>query len=119
MKLCVDAICKPLETIFDRALMSGSCPSEWKKANVLPTSNNLWSYIKLLADDKFLFSVVHDINVSDGELNEEKISDLAFQWKMMFNPNASKQAQNVILTQKLNEPLIVSQTNSQKHLELL
>ena len=90
-------------------------------------SDNLSSNVKLFADDTSLFSVIHDINVSAGELNEDlkKISEWAFQWKMVFNPDASKQAQEVIFSRKIKKnihpPLvfnnaIVSQTNSQKHL---
>ena len=90
-------------------------------------SDNLSSNVKLFADDTSLFSVIHDINVSAGELNEDlkKISEWAFQWKMIFNPDASKQAQEVIFSRKIKKtthpPLvfnnaIVSQTNSQKHL---
>ena len=59
------------------------------------------SDVKLFADDTLfsdtLFSVIHDINVSVGELNEdlEKISNWGFQWKKIFNPDVSKQAQEV------------------------
>ena len=90
-------------------------------------SDNLSSNVKLFADDTSLFSVIHDINISAGELNEDlkKISEWAFQWKMIFNPDATKQAQEVIFSRKIKKtthpPLvfnnaIVSQTNSQKHL---
>ena len=74
-----------------------------------------------------MFSVIHDTNISAGELNEDlkKISEWAFQWKMIFNPDATKQAQEVIFSRKVktntHPPLvfnnaIVSQTNPQKHL---
>ena len=60
-------------------------------------SDNLPSHVRFFADDTSLFSVIHDINASSGELNEglKKISELAFQWK---TENASKQAQEVILS---------------------
>ena len=32
-----------------------------------------------------------------------KISDLAFQWKMRFNPDPKKQAQEVIFSRKINK----------------
>ena len=40
-------------------------------------SDNLSSNVKLFADGRSLFSVIHDINVSAGELNEDlkKISE--------------------------------------------
>ena len=37
IKLCGVSICKPLEIIFQNCLRSGKFPSEWKKANVVPT----------------------------------------------------------------------------------
>ena len=37
IKFCSISICKPLEIIFQNCLRSGKFPSEWKKANVVPT----------------------------------------------------------------------------------
>ena len=90
-------------------------------------SDNLSSNVKLFADDTSLFSVTHDVNVSARELNDDlrKISNWAFQWKMSFNPDVNKQAQEVIFSRKIKSnihpPLVfnnnfVSQANSQKHL---
>ena len=44
-------------------------------------SDGLKSECKLIADNTFLFSVVHDINTSVSDLNEdlEKIGNWAFQ----------------------------------------
>ena len=72
-------------------------------------SDNLSSNVKLFADDTSLFSVIHDINISAGELNEDlkKISEWAFQWKMIFNPDATKQAQEVIFSRKIKKTLIL------------
>ena len=36
LKLCGDAICEPLQMIFNQVLISGSFPSDWKKANIVP-----------------------------------------------------------------------------------
>ena len=36
LKLCGDAICEPLQLIFNQALVSGSLPCDWKKANIVP-----------------------------------------------------------------------------------
>ena len=96
--------------------------------NDLP--DGLSSNAKLFADDTSLFSVVHDINTSTIELNSDlkKINDWAFQWKMTFNPDRSKQAQEIIFSRKLKKvthpPLLfnnnsVSQVNSQTHLEVI
>ena len=66
-------------------------------------SDNLISNAKLFADDTSLFSVVHDVNTSAKELNDDlkKVNDWAFQWKMSFNPDPSKQDPEVIFSRKL------------------
>ena len=90
---------------------------------------NLTSNTKPFADDK-LFSVVHDINTSAKELNDDlkKINNWAFQWNMSFNPDPSKQVQEVIFSRKSKRPgyppLVfssnnVSQSFSQKHLGVI
>ena len=60
---------------------------------------------KLFTDDTSLFSVVYEINKSTIELNSDlkKINDWPFQWKMIFNPDRSKQAQAIILSRKLKK----------------
>ena len=64
-------------------------------------SGDLSSKAKFFAYDTSLFSVTHDIITSANELNNDlkKISDWAFQWKMSFNPDPSKQAQNSFLVE--------------------
>ena len=65
-------------------------------------SDNLISNAKPFADDTSLFSVVHDVNTSAKELNDDlkKVNDWAFQWKMSFNPDPSKQHPEVIFSRK-------------------
>ena len=65
-------------------------------------SCGLWSTTKHFADDTSLFSVVHDVTQSRNELNDdaEKISNWAYQWKIFFNPDKTKQAQEVIFSRK-------------------
>ena len=60
------------------------------------------STTKLFADDTSLFSVVNNIDESANQMNMdlEKISLWAYQWKMSFNPDISKQAQEVIFSKK-------------------
>ena len=90
-------------------------------------SDNLKTNPKLFADETSLFSIVHDLNVSANDLNHDlkKINDWAYQWKMNFNPDPSKQAQEIIFSRKTQEnfhpPLYfnnikVEQTALQKHL---
>ena len=51
------------------------------------------SSVKLFADGTSLFSTIYDPNKSAGQLdkNLKKISDWAYKWKMIFNPDVSKQ----------------------------
>ena len=69
------------------------------------SSNNLSSNPKLFADDTSLFWVVHDINQSWINLNDdlEKISNWDSQWKMSFSPDINKRAQEVILSHRLQK----------------
>ena len=62
---------------------------------------------KLFSDDASLFFVVKNINLSAKDLDNDlaKISNWSFQWKMNFNPNSAKQAQEVILKKKKTEKL--------------
>ena len=90
-------------------------------------ADGLSSNAKLFADDTSLFSVIHDVDASANELNNDlyQINKWAFQWKMSFNPDPSKHAQEIILsrkTKKVSHPSllfnnsIASQTPYQKHL---
>ena len=62
--------------------------------------------MKLFANDTSLCSVVQDVNTSAKELNDDlkKVNDWAFQWKMSFNPDPSKHAQEVIFSLKSKRP---------------
>ena len=66
-------------------------------------SDDLSTNAKLFAGDTSLFSVVRDINTSAAHLNNDlrKISNGPFQWKMRFNPDPSKQVQEVNFSRKL------------------
>ena len=90
-------------------------------------SDGLSSNPKMFADDTSLFSVVHNVYDSCNDLNNDlnKISDWAHKWKMSFNPDPTKQAQEVIFSRKkkkISHPDIffnnslVEQSQFQKHL---
>ena len=70
-------------------------------------SNNLSSNCKLFADDTSLFSVVNNIHTSATTLSQDlkAITKWAFQWKIIFNPDLSKQAQEVIFSRKIKKLL--------------
>ena len=59
------------------------------------------STAELFADDTSIFSVVN-VNVSSDQMNKdlEKISMCVCQWKMSFNPDISKQAQEITFSKK-------------------
>ena len=65
-------------------------------------SDNLESYCKIFADDTSLFYKVFDKHVSRATLNKdlELINNWAFQWKMQFNPDRNKQAQELYFSKK-------------------
>ena len=69
----------------------------------------LTTNVKLFADDTFLFSVVNNASVSASRLNNDlvKIRDWSFSWKMLFNPDPTKQAKEVIFSKKNVLVLIV------------
>ena len=88
---------------------------------------SLFSNVNLFADDTMIFSVVNDPVVSATELNHDLnlINKWAYQWKMAFNPDPSKQAVEILFSQKKNEvyhpPLffngaVVTRVVSHKHL---
>ena len=56
----------------------------------------------IFADDTSLFSTVNDPNSSAGELNNDlqQISQWAFQWKMSFNPDPTKPAEEIVFSRK-------------------
>ena len=60
-------------------------------------SENLVSDPKVFADDTSPFSVIFDNDLSAKNLNEDlnRINSRAFQWKISFNSDLSKQAQEV------------------------
>ena len=76
--------------------------------NDLP--NELKSNAKLFADDTSLFTIVKDKSESANILNNDfsKISKWAYNWKMLFNPDPSKPAQEVVFSRK-------KRTNSSRH----
>ena len=66
-------------------------------------TNNLSN--DLSVDDTPLFSVVNNIHTSATSQDLDAVTNWAFQWKMIFNPDLSKQAQEVIFSRKVNKLL--------------
>ena len=58
--------------------------------------------MRLLADDSSLFTVVNGIDDTHGKIEKDlsSINTWAYQWKMIFNPDITKQAEEVIFSVK-------------------
>ena len=94
-------------------------------------SINLPSITELFADDTSIFSVVHDVvhDLSAKQSNDDlnKTFEWAFQGEMAFNPDFSKQVQEIVFshkTHKVSHPKLnfnnspIVQGICQKHLGL-
>ena len=80
-------------------------------------SEELSTNAKLFADGTSLFSVTDDNQASVNVLNKdlEMIHSWVFQWKLNFNPDPTKQAQEVNFSRKTKKlphpPLVFNNTN--------
>ena len=83
----------------------------------------------MFADDTSLFSIVSDPLETANIPNEnpDKVRRCAEQWKMAFNPDPTKQAQEVVFSKKPRESFhpnlyfnkfVVEKVQTQKHLGL-
>ena len=88
------------------------------------------SSIIFFADDTSLFSIVRDPLISAEELNHDLklINKWAFQWKMSFNPDPTKPAEEIIFSHRRDPPvhpplffndIEVKQVNGHNHLGLI
>ena len=88
------------------------------------------SSINFFADDTSLFSIVRDPLISAEELNHDLslINQWAKQWKMSFNPDPTKLAEEVLFSYKRQSPQHppiyfnnneVKRVNDHKHLGLI
>ena len=64
--------------------------------------NELKSNTKLIADDTSIFTIVKDKNENANILNNDLllISKWAYNWKMLFNPDPNKAAQEALFSRK-------------------
>ena len=92
--------------------------------------SNIKSNIKFFADNTMLYSIVRDPATSANNLNHDLdiIQHWAYQWKMEFNPDPTKQATEVWFSCKKSSPnhpqlifngIAVAKWNDQKHLGLI
>ena len=91
---------------------------------------NLEYNLNIFADNTSLFSLVREPNESSVKLGRDlgRVANWAYQWKMSFNPDPSKQAVEVHFSRKINPvdtPLVyfnnlaVGSCETHKHLSLL
>ena len=91
---------------------------------------NIKCKVKFFADDTSLFSIVYDPHLTACDLNNDlrTISNWAHQWKMSFNPDPSKPAEEIIFSCKkiktVHPPLFfqnteVKRVGHHKHLGLI
>ena len=68
-------------------------------------TEGLTANVKLFVDGTSLFCVVRDVQTSANDLSNDLkiINNWAFQWKMNFNPDPTKQAHEVIFSRKAKE----------------
>ena len=112
-----------LENRHQRVVLNG-IESDWKKLEagvpqgsvlgpllflvyINDLTDNITSQMRLFADDSSLFTCVKGVE----ETHEKLVKDLhtvtlwAHQWKMVFNPDITKQAIEVIFSVKKNKPV--------------
>ena len=74
--------------------------------------DDLKSNVKIFADDTSLFKVLNDYIISFSVLNSDLqiMADWAYKWKMSFNPDPSKQAEEILFSKKRvtnNLPILI------------
>ena len=135
-----------LKNRFQRVVLNGQCSTGKEVLAGVPQGSilgpllflifindlpdRLESNVKIFADDTSLFTVMVDSLRSSELLNSDLnfIADWAVQWKMSFNPDPSKQAVEVLFSQKtsiIQHPVltfnndVVCSKDSQKHLGMV
>ena len=72
-------------------------------------SDDLTTNVKVFADGTSLFSIVHKMNTSTTNLNDDlnKIQNWAIQWKMNFNPDPCKQLRSLYFRKSFKREIMV------------
>ena len=61
------------------------------------------SDINIFADDTFIFHIIDQFSTEVLNRDLKKITEWANQWKMSFNPDITKQAIEIIFSNKINK----------------
>ena len=110
-----------VQAVVPPGFILGSLPS---LIYINDLADNLTSNPKLFAEDMSLFSTVTDPNAMANQINNDldDINTRAHQWKMNFNPDTTKQAQQVIFSCKSKVPahpqLVVSATRRSRDIKI-
>ena len=67
------------------------------------------SDIRIFADDTFIFRVADQSSTDELNNDLKRITEWAHQWKMVFNPDISKQAVEVVFTNKYKTNVVPDQ----------
>ena len=90
-----------LDERYQRTVLNGKS-SDWKRITAgVPQGSVLGPLlVKLFANDTSVFNVVFVTDISAEVLNQDlsAVQDWAYQWKMSFNPDPAKQAEQVIFS---------------------
>ena len=92
-------------------------------------TENIKSQMRLFADDSSIFTPVKNVEATHEQLvnDLETVSNWGYQWKMVFNPDITKQAVEVIFSVKKKKPhhpdltfnnIPVAREDSTKHIGL-
>ena len=73
-------------------------------------STNLEFNVKIFADDTSLFSLVRDPNENLAKLGRElaRVAGWAYQWRMSFNLNSSKESVEVQFSRKIDPVILIT-----------
>ena len=101
-RVVINGSCSPYQTIESGVPQGSVLGPLLFLIYINDLEKNIKSNIKFFADDTMLFSIVKDTVVSATELNLDldHIFKWAYQWKMEFNPDTTKQATEVIFSCK-------------------
>ena len=86
------------------------------------------SDIRIFADDTFIFRIIDQSSALELSRDLDRITDWAHAWKMLFNPDLSKQAVEVVFSKKRTKSIVlpltfngiaVKQADETKHLGII
>ena len=104
-------------------------PLPFSNIYISDLTDHISSQMQLFADDSTLFTPVKDINQTDEKLIKDlqTVTDWSHQWKMVFYPDMTMQAIEVIFSVKKNKlarqevyfnDIPVARRDNAKHLEV-